>query len=127
MNKDLAHLRELTKNLPEMVIAFHLIDVEYEVENGTCFGHALLHNPKVAVQLAIMSKGAKFPFHVHEADEHLIVYKGSMAVSFEDKCVTLYPGDAQKISAGVQHRVVAPEECRMIGITIPADMGYPGE
>jgi mannose-6-phosphate isomerase-like protein (cupin superfamily) len=54
----------------------------------------------------------EFVWHAHEGqDELFLVLRGSLRIQLEDREVTLGPGDAFVVPAGVRHNPVADEEC----------------
>tara|TARA_Y100000310_G_scaffold345432_1_gene464967 strand:- start:5428 stop:5835 length:408 start_codon:yes stop_codon:yes gene_type:complete len=122
-------LRELTPQLPALVRS-GTTTIEYNIENGECFGFGLYNNGKVAVQRNFISKGSLFPEHTHGETEHIVIYSGSLTFVVD--------GESKKLSADIpeenhilippntQHSVIEVEEdCWIIGITIPAGEGYP--
>lgn len=106
------------------------VEVTYRAEHGSCIGIGLLKTPEVAVQHARMTRGAVLQLHGHDAcTEWLVVCSGIIEVELPDRrdgTVVRYGGtDAVRIYPGEQHRVTAIEEAGIIGVTIPADAGYP--
>ena len=99
--------------------------VQYNVEHGIAFGFSCLDDPKVSVQKAVMSKGAKFPTHTHYEHEWLIVYDGEIAVYVDGECVKIGRAGSVLLKPGIPHSVDALEDTWMIGVTIPPTTGYP--
>ncbi len=100
--------------------------VEYRID-GTCIGFNLWNEPRISVQRAFLSAGAMFPEHVHEhSAEWLIIYAGEVRVRYGDEDVrTLGPGQCAQFAPGQLHTVEAIEDTWAIGVTVPADPGYP--
>ena len=77
-------------------------------------------NPRIAgdlngqqVKLAKF-KGA-FDWHHHEhEDELFLVVKGSFAMEFRDRTITLHPGEFLIVPRGVEHRPVAQDEAEVL-------------
>ena len=63
-----------------------------------------------------------FDWHHHEdADELFLVHEGELTIRFRDRDdVHLSPGQFHVVPAGVEHRPVADEECRIV-LFEPAD------
>jgi len=100
--------------------------VEYDVEAGFCVGFCLFNNNEVAVQRSFLSIGTEFPLHKHEHSmEMLMVYRGHLRVLMNDKIFELTPGDSLRIPENTMHSVSAQANTELIGVTIPADKGYP--
>ena len=121
-------LKEITANLIplEDFIKLDSRMIEYKIENGTSFGFGLWTEENIAIQRAYMSKDSKFPSHIHSEREWLIVYKGKVIVTMNDKSIELKIGDGIQIPADTSHYVITKEDSWIIGITIPANIGgYP--
>jgi mannose-6-phosphate isomerase-like protein (cupin superfamily) len=57
----------------------------------------------------------EFVWHKHdETDELFLVTKGSLAIRFRDREVTLGPGELLVVPKGVEHQPVAKEECELL-------------
>ena len=125
-------LTELTNNLEPPLTITALANfpadgaVEYRVD-GTCIGFNLWNESRISVQRCFLSAGAVFPEHTHEhSAEWLIVYAGLLQVQYgEEDMVTVLPGQCVQFSPGQLHTVAAIEDSWMIGVTVPADPGYP--
>jgi len=100
--------------------------VEYRVD-GTCIGFNLWNEARISAQRCFLSAGAIFPEHTHEkSSEWLIVYVGSLHVKYGDEdWRTVSPGECAQFAPGQLHAVKATEDTWMIGVTVPADPGYP--
>ena len=99
---------------------------EYRLPNGlNCVGTALLFEPNVAVQRSFMPKDARFPKHVHEEVEHLIIYYGELQITVGDEKRIFKAGEHVNFDPHVVHEVLALTDCWVIGITIPHSSGYP--
>jgi len=100
--------------------------IEYKIENGTSFGFGIWTEKDIAIQRSFMSKDSTFPMHVHSEREWLIVYKGCLIVTIDNKETSLGIGDGIQVPANTKHHVTAKEDSWLIGITIPANIGgYP--
>jgi quercetin dioxygenase-like cupin family protein len=100
--------------------------VEYHLPEGqTCVGKALLYEPSVAVQRAMMSAGSRFAPHAHAEAEWIIVDFGELQVTVGDKTQTLAAGQGICFDPLTVHECLALTDCWMIGITIPHSPGYP--
>jgi quercetin dioxygenase-like cupin family protein len=124
METNLEALKELTKRLPDLV-TLSSSTVRYEVDQGQCVGVNLRFGMQIAVQDAYMSGGATFPVHSHSGIEHLIVYEGRIRIEEDGIGREIGVGESCVFPSGVKHTVLAIEDTWMIGITIPADEGYP--
>jgi mannose-6-phosphate isomerase-like protein (cupin superfamily) len=57
----------------------------------------------------------EFVWHRHDdTDELFLVTKGSLVIRFQDREVTLGPGDLLVVPKGVEHMPVAKEECEVL-------------
>lgn len=57
----------------------------------------------------------QFTWHKHEAEDELfLVIYGSLTIQFEDRTVTLGPGEFCVVPKGTMHNPVAEEECGMV-------------
>lgn len=124
---NIRRLETLVNELPdlsEIVQSARGKRVEYGVE-GECVGYGLLNEPEIAVQRAFLTKGTIFPPHAHDTKELLIVYIGRLNVMCDSKVVELSPGGHYYFPHNAVHSVEALEDTWVIGITIPADGGYP--
>lgn len=121
LSQNLKRLKELV----ESVTPHGPYCVEYKIDRGTCLGTGLLKKPDVSVQDAFMSKGSLFSIHQHESIEILTVYRGRLRVGTSDNDSFLSAGQTLSLPRGVLHEVEAIEDTWMIGITVPAEKGYP--
>jgi quercetin dioxygenase-like cupin family protein len=123
---NLKKLKDVTKTLNEMVISESNHSIEYNVDNGKCFGWSLYNVKEVAVQRAFLSKGSIFEKHSHPDEiEILIIYEGLGKIIFDDGEEIMTVGDIIKIEKGENHAWEILENTWMIGITIPASGDYP--
>ena len=89
----------------------------------------LLKNDKVAVVNSFIPDGETFPMHEHDVYEWLIPYMGVMKVDTGGGVLMVGPDKETKyiiFQPGDPHSVSAIGDVGLIGITIPADEGYPG-
>lgn len=57
----------------------------------------------------------EFTWHRHDAEDELfLVVYGSLTIQFEDRTVTLGPGDFCVVPKGTMHNPIAAEECGMV-------------
>jgi len=76
-----------------------------------------LWSPKVVARVGdqyvkVAKVQGEFVWHAHESEDELfLVLRGRMRIQLEDGEVTLGPGDAFVVPAGVRHNPVAEEEC----------------
>jgi len=103
---------------------------EFKLGNGTVAPTTnLLNNDKVAVVNSLIPDGETFPMHDHEVYEWLIPYMGVMKVDTGGGVLMVGPDKEMKyviFQPGDPHSVSAIGDVGLIGITIPADEGYPG-
>jgi len=63
-------------------------------------------------QFKLAKLQGEFVWHSHvDTDEVFIVLDGSMTLEFRDKAVPLTAGEMYVVPKGVEHRLVAPQEC----------------
>jgi mannose-6-phosphate isomerase-like protein (cupin superfamily) len=78
---------------------------------------AELWSPKVVARvggqyLKVARVQGEFVWHAHEGEDELfLVLRGQLRIQLESGEVTLGPGDAFVVPAGVRHNPVAEEEC----------------
>ena len=90
---------------------------------------SLINNDDVAVVNAIIPDGETFPMHDHAVYEWLIPYMGIMRVDTGGSVLMIGPEKEMKyiiFQPGDPHSVSAIGDVGLIGITVPADEGYPG-
>ena len=129
-SETLRRLQYLTDSLPAVAllkdIAHHAPGfVQYDMQEGTCLGFALLSEPGIGVQKSFMSSGSIFGEHQHDSVEWLIVYDGHLEVELEDKLTDLEPGGSVRIPEQTWHTVRALRDTWLIGVTVPMEAGYP--
>lgn len=68
-----------------------------------------------------------FVWHAHEGqDELFLVLRGRLRIEMEEGSVTLGPGEAFVVPAGVRHNPVAEEEC-WLALVEPVDTLHTGD
>ena len=90
---------------------------------------SLINNDDVAVVNVIIPDGKTFPTHDHDVYEWLIPYMGTMMVDTGGGVVMVGPDKETKyivFQPGDPHSASAVGDVGLIGITVPADEGYPG-
>ena len=90
---------------------------------------SLIADDKVSVVNAIIPDGETFPMHDHAVYEWLIPYMGIMRVDTGGSVFMIGPDKEMKyiiFQPGDPHEVSAIGDVGVIGITVPADEGYPG-
>lgn len=66
-------------------------------------------------QFKLAKVKGRFPWHKHEnTDEAFILLKGELTIEFRDGRATLKAGELVVVPKGVEHRTIAPEECRIM-------------
>ena len=66
-------------------------------------------------QVKLVRIRGEFVWHAHsETDEAFIVLEGEMAIELRDGRVALTAGEMYVVPAGIEHRPVAPRECRIM-------------
>jgi len=124
----LRRLREVVQKLPPpltMLALEAVAGIKYATVDGECMGVALFNVPRVAVQRAFMSEGALLPAHTHTNKEILVIYAGGLDVMVGGETRSYGPGAVIEFEIGTPHVVHATADTWMIGVTIPADAGYP--
>jgi quercetin dioxygenase-like cupin family protein len=124
----LTRLRELTPCLPalgDMARDLYLPVVQYEIPGGVALSTCLLGLADIAVQDCRMPAGSRFPDHVHETKEIIVVYEGELRVTFGERETVLRRGDVVYFIPGQPHTAEAITDVRCVGITVPAEPGYP--
>ena len=127
-HKSLERLRELTPDLPllaSMSASLSEPIVKYDIPGGCALSTCLLAHSEVAVQDCFMPAGAKFPEHTHSVKEVIVVYEGELRVSFGDRETTMKRGDVVYFVPGQPHSAKAITDVRVVGLTVPAEEGYP--
>lgn len=127
MNNNLAYLRELTEQLPDLSAMIKEGGgkvIEYDVV-GTCIGFCLHKEAGVAVQRVFMSKGTTFNEHVHDESEVMTVYKGKLVFDCKKGFVEVEAGQSISFVPGEYHSAEAAQDTWLIATTVPADPGYP--
>lgn len=130
MKSNLDELRELTGKLPPVPKLENISHgsgkyMQYDTDDGTCFGIGLWTDEFISVGRFFMSAGAKLKEHDHAEKEMIIVSSGCL-ISYsngERKVVKQY--DCIVFQEGVSHRVVALEDTWMIASTVPPSKAYP--
>ena len=90
---------------------------------------SLIKSDDVAVVNAFIPDGETFPMHSHAVYEWLIPYMGVMKVDSGGSVLMIGPDKEMKyiiFQPGDAHSVSAVGDVGLIGITVPADEGYPG-
>ena len=66
-------------------------------------------------QFKLVKIQGEFVWHNHaETDEVFLVIDGHMKIEFRDGVVELGPGEMYVVPKGVEHRPVAPNECKIM-------------
>lgn len=72
------------------------------------------------------SAGLTWPTHPHEGVEVVAFIKGEGIFTIDGEERVVGPLDVVVIPPGVPHPLRVTEDAEMVGITIPANGGYPG-
>ena len=122
MHENLRKLRELTDNLENMT-RFYGHNAIYDDHT---VGTRLYNDGEIAIQRAFMPKGTVLQEHVHHnIQEFLIVMNGELKVDMGDFIKIVNNSELAYIEADIPHIITALQDTYMIGITVPADGGYP--
>lgn len=86
--------------------------------------------PGFAVAVSHMAQGDVFGVHVHPGEtEHLLIGRGVLEVTKHDGpapgTYALGPHEHIRIEPGTRHSTRALSPVSVVGMTIPADRGYP--
>lgn len=93
---------------------------------------AQLWSPKVVARVGgqyvkVAKVRGEFVWHAHEGEDELfLVLRGRLRIQLEDGEVTLGPGDAFVVPAGVRHNPVAEEEC-WLALVEPVETKHTGD
>jgi quercetin dioxygenase-like cupin family protein len=121
------------RGLCDLLMADSATSALYE---GGCKGRWIYSEPPVegdglrpgaSVQAFEMAKGSELGVHAHEREtEILVVFGGILYVTVDGGSpIVLAPGMSLALRPGQVHSVQAVEFCTGLGITVPADRGYP--
>ena len=130
LSKNIIRLKEITP-----LLSFVLEDkkcnncIKYKLKIGSCTGYYLYNDNKIAIQRAFITKGSEFPKHTHKDEkEWLIICNGHIIIEFESgESLNLNEGDFCFVEKGIPHWMIAKEDTWIVGITVPADRGYPND
>ena len=129
MNNRMKELKAVAKKingLSKFILEVGENSIEYDIDGGKCYGIGLLSQPEISAQKAFMSKGSIFPKHNHEVSEWLLVYEGKLLIDYCDGTQEeISVSEAVHFLPGKDHRVIAIEDTKYIGIVIPTTGGYP--
>jgi len=125
----LPKLRDLTHNLPsfpkETGQKFEGFK-QHEMEHGTSLSWNLLNQSEISCGRWFLSAGSRFPIHVHNEREWLIIYKGSLFVKIgENDEYRLTPGMSCTIEPKIPHFSRTIEDCWYLAIVIPSSEDWP--
>lgn len=126
----LAELEELTRSLPSITETVMAGVREYLSPDGSVMsGVRVYRDPhdKIAVQRTFCPAGSYLEQHQHDRSvEILVVYVGLLKIKYPDgRKRDLGPGDCVRFEVGAPHEAHAVENTWLIGLTIPADEGFP--
>ena len=137
MEEHIEKLNQLTKEvlalfktdvLPLVDIAHFKssMEVNYEMEAGTCEIMHVFNNGVTGILYAVMSPNSQMKIHEHEtSNETVVCVKGEFIHVVEEMILTLKPGQSVLITRGVKHIAKSIIGCEVIGITVPPSPGYP--
>lgn len=92
---------------------------------GGAEGHCLYYGDDAAVQRNFLKAGTKFEEHSHGSTEIVVVLSGKFH-SDSTGIATITPVAGVIIFLpGVAHSHWAETDCRVIGILVPCEVGYP--
>jgi quercetin dioxygenase-like cupin family protein len=108
---------------------------EYNIDQGSCFISPLFKDKNSAILSAFLPADSVFPKHYHKVHEYLLIVKGLLEVRGVTDGIrpegSVHSGDVFGPSSvvylkpDVDHEVIVLENTTLIGVTIPADEGYP--
>lgn len=125
MGKAINELKRIHRELEELIRFRRNGVAEYEMDElRSTIGVNLFYSNDVAIQMAFCEKG-RFPSHSHDEIEHLIIVRGKAVYEDDNKTVELTVGDSVYIPPQTRHCVEFTENSKVIGVTIPANVGYP--
>jgi len=133
MMNNIDKLKQLTVELPAVPklsdlmvdgITINQSASSYDISGGSCLIDILLSQPEVLVAKCHVSKGCKFPTHLHGEKEYIIVTEGSMEFEFEGEKIKMKEGDAKMFDIGVSHSAVAIEDSWFILVNVPRSDDY---
>ena len=132
MSEYIAKLEHLTTVLPKSPYAVppdakKIIFAAEDENDSPTETWGLLKKSGVAVLDAFCPEGTTFPLHEHEQIEMLIVYEGCAHVECTQCGLTkdVHVGESITMPKNTPHKIYFPMDTWLIGITIPADEGYP--
>lgn len=126
MESKLVSLKELTAQLPIIKKSWGFMErTIYNLKGGTAIGIALLDEPEVSVGDYHCEPNVEWPRHGHPMREAIGVVSGSGRIVMNGDSRDLEAGDMIIVEPGVPHKFECHTAMRMIGITIPAEEGYP--
>ena len=126
----LEKLTEMTDNLPRVInfddfVTFVEDDyIEYNVENGRCFGIVLLSRESVAVTKIFISKGSLFPLNKAGISTSVTVFRGKINIRVNGSDTILEAGGVLHIPCDKEFGAVAIEDTWIIHISVPRRGGY---
>jgi quercetin dioxygenase-like cupin family protein len=135
LNENLKRIKQLSEELKTLPEIAHITKYEakYDTEYGGCFGVGLFNVDKVAVQQSTLEPHTRLDIHMHAGmKEILICYEGDLQVitnAIGESVVgsIIYAGGVVVIDPYVPHIVQTVNGCKVIGITVPASLGYPNQ
>lgn len=117
-------LRKEIKTLLDMEQQRDKDGVLYEGSEGKV--KRLLKKERIALCDAPYPLNSSLGLHQHNAIEVIIVYEGELELEIGGETVVVGERDLVKILENVPHRVKnANKASRCVGVTMPADIGYP--
>jgi len=127
-DENIIRLQQLTKALEFEGIVHRAGSqeiLELEMVQGTSYMVGLYKTPVIAVARNYASRACKFPKHVHEEWELLIVYQGEMNLSVGGEMINLKAKEFYYIEPGTEHEAFFPAETWFLAITMPASKDWP--
>jgi len=120
--ENILKLEELTSKL---AVSPHLDEYDVGLPDP-CKVYNLFHKGGAGVVNAYIPEGGTFPRHEHSIREWLIVWEGEVEIARNGSTETYRDGEYALIEPHEPHQVTALKETWLIGVTVPADTGYPG-
>lgn len=101
----------------------------WQLPEGTSEAWAIWRDgDEVSVVKSRLTAGSAFPVHVHNEDEHIIVYSGALGIRLHgDVEQVITAGSGIHIPPGKAHeaRAIGPEDLYLVVIHVPAGEGLP--
>ena len=125
--------QKITSKLSDMISGYNSNEeIVYECTNGQqAIGKAIVKRKELAIQECRLPAGCDMPAHEHDVFEIIAVLSGRcearILMPHGQVNKKLTPLEMVYFEPGQRHEFIALTDAVVIGITIPADEGYPDE